>query len=195
MIPALSNQWPPVSRFASGEQITLRLSSGSLTRTIIAIAEQQYGNADVNVTSGTTEFQLRIPANKDYSRLNTCISPGLVYNPGSIRPLQADSIPSISHVMNSWLQNEFQLQVLWRPYMLLKFNRTFESFYVQREIQLQQMAKLYGNRPATDLKSVVLFTEAVNQVQPHIHKSCISGFKAADYKSRTYLILMHSKGT
>jgi hypothetical protein len=48
MIPALSNQWPPVSRFASGEQITLRLSSGSLTRTIIAIAEQQYGNADVN---------------------------------------------------------------------------------------------------------------------------------------------------
>jgi hypothetical protein len=51
------------------------------------------------------------------------------------------------------------------------------------------------SRPATDLKSVVLFTEAVNQVQPHIHKSCISGFKAADYKSRTYLILMHSKGT
>lgn len=36
-----------------------------------------------------------------------------------------------------------------------------------------QMAKLCGNRPATNLKSVVLYTEAVNQVQPHIHKSCI----------------------
>ncbi|CAM6023693.1 unnamed protein product [Sphagnum balticum] len=149
---------------------------------------------------------------QDYSGLNTCISPGLVYNPGSIRPLQADSVQSISHVMNSWLlshsltvleslgekglQNEFQLQVLRRPYMLLKFNRTFASFYVQREIQLQQVyGKLCGNRPATDLKSVVLYTKAVNQVQPHIHKSCISGFKAADYKSRTYLTLMHSKGT
>ncbi|CAK9223075.1 unnamed protein product [Sphagnum troendelagicum] len=139
--------------------------------------------------------QLQLYLQKADCRLNTCISPGLVYNPGSIRPLQADSIPSISPVMNSWLQSEFQLQVLWRPYMLLKFNRTFESFYVQREIQLQQV---YGKtvwKLATDLKSVVLYTEAVNQVQPHIHKSCISGFKAADYKSRTYLILMHSKGT
>ncbi len=34
-----------------------------------------------------------------------------------------------------------------------------------------------------------------SQGQPHIHKFCISGFKAADYKSHTYLTLMHSKGT
>ncbi len=57
MIPALSSQCPPVSRFASGEQITLRLSSGSLTRTIIAIAEH-YGNADVNGRSRFFVFTL-----------------------------------------------------------------------------------------------------------------------------------------
>lgn len=104
-----------------------------------------------------------------------------------IHPYIREYCASLSAVRRDWTACN-DLQQIWNIWV--QFWTTQFVMYVYN-----QMAKLYVNRPATDLKSVVLFTEAVNQVQPHIHKSCISGFKAADYKSRTYLILMHSKGT
>ncbi|CAM6046450.1 unnamed protein product [Sphagnum compactum] len=140
--------------------------------TVLTVVQDPNTHYVIEVYSLTKTVKIQ-----DYSRLNTCISPGLQYNSGSIRPLQANSIPSISHVMNSWVAERVPV------------TSSLETIYVA-QVQSHLGLSMYSvkssfSRPATDLKSVVLYTEAVNQVQPHIHKSCISGFKAADYKSRT----------